>query len=69
MNFFNIKPSAYQWLFPNLVDAQQLDDLFDQDKFPSLNTFFIAALYAAALGLVRAVLQPLVFKVIMLFPY
>jgi hypothetical protein len=58
-----IPPSAYDWLIPDALNIQAIDQLAMSGQFPRLLDLYPSVLFAFAFGIVRMYLQGALFQV------
>jgi hypothetical protein len=58
-----IPPSAYEWLIPDAMSIQALDELALNGQFPRLLDLYPSVLFAFAFGIARMYLQGAMFEV------
>ena len=63
MNTFYVPPSAYEWLIQNNVNISVVDEMAAVGDFPTLTSLFPAFVYAILFGIIRSILQVILFKV------
>lgn len=63
MNTFYVPPSAYEWLIPKFVNISVVDEMAAVGEFPTLTSLYPAFVYAVLFGIIRSILQVILFKV------
>ncbi len=59
----SIPPSSYAWLLPVHVDLAIVDKLALDGSFPSIGGLWPAIVYAILFGVIRLILQSILFRV------
>ncbi len=60
---FHISPSAYDWLIPDVLDIGVIDEMALAGTFPTLLSLYPSFLFAILFGIIRSILQVILFKV------
>ena len=58
-----IMPSVYEWLIPDAMDINSIDEMALKGLFPKLLDLYPAVLFAIGFGILRTVLEVVLFKV------
>ena len=68
---FHIPPSAYDWLIPDVLDIGVIDEMALAGTFPTLLSLYPSVIFAILFGIIRSILQVVLFKVrrLLLFHY
>lgn len=60
---FHIPPSAYDWLIPDVLDIRAIDEMALVGTFPTLLSLYPSVIFAILFGIIRSILQVVLFKV------
>ena len=58
-----IPPSTYSWMLPTHVDLAIIDKMASEGTFPTINGLWPALMYGALFGIIRMILQQILFSV------